>query len=124
MSKIWKKVIVIPQWVEVNVKDWLVSVKWPKWQLSEKILDFVKVEVKDWNIVTSIDNDENKKFRWLSRTLIMNMVDGVTKWYEKKLLVIWVWYNAKLEWKKIVLSLWLSHKVNFDIPEWIVAKVE
>lgn len=124
MSKIWKKPIVIPEGVEVSVKDWLVSVKWPKWQLSEQISDFVTVEVKDWSVYTSITDDERKNFRWLSRTLIMNMVDGVTKWYEKKLLVIWVWFNAKLEPKNILLSLWFSHKVNFPVPAWIEAKVE
>jgi len=124
MSKIWKKPILIPEGVEVKVQDWLVSVTWPKWQLSEKILEVVNVEVKDWSVYTSIKNDDDKQFRWLSRTLIMNMIDWVTKWYEKKMLVMWVWFNAKLEWKNILLSLWFSHKVNFAIPEWILAKVE
>ena len=88
MSKIWKKPITIPAGVEVTIDNNLVKVKWPKWELSEKILDCVKVEIEDNQVVCSISNDENKQFRGLSRTLIANMIEWVTNWYEKKLLII------------------------------------
>ena len=61
MSKIWKKPITIPAGVEVSIDNNLVKVKWPKWELTQKILDCVKVEKKDDQIVLSISNDENYK---------------------------------------------------------------
>ena len=124
MSKIWKKPINIPSWVEVNIQWQIVNIKWPKGNLSQKVIEWVKAEIKDGNIIVSTDNDENKNLRWLTRTLLSNMVWGVTHWYEKKLLVMWVWYWAKLEWTNLILSIGLSHKVKFAIPQWIQAKVE
>ena len=93
MSKIWKKPITIPAGVEVTIENNLVKVKGPKWELSQKILDCVKIEKEADQLVLSIDNDDNKQFRWLSRTLIANMIEWVTNGYEKKLLIIWVWYT-------------------------------
>ena len=75
MSKIWKKPIAIPAWVEVAIDNNLVKVKWPKWELSQKILDCVNVKVEDGQVVTSITNDENKPFWGLSRSLINNMIE-------------------------------------------------
>ncbi len=124
MSKIWKKPINIPSGVDIVIENNLVTVKWPKWELSEKILDCVVVKKEENNILLSIENDDDKKFRWLSRTLIANMVEWVTNWYEKKLLIIGVWYWAQLQWNKLILSLWLSHKVNYELPKEIEAKTE
>ena len=124
MSKIWKKPITIPAGVEVTIDNNLVKVKWPKWELSEKILDCVKVEIEDNQVVCSISNDEDKQFRGLSRTLIANMIEWVTNWYEKKLLIIWVWFNGQVQWRTLVLSLWFAHKVNYQIPEWVEIKTE
>ncbi len=116
MSKIWKKPITIPEGVEVTIENNIVKVKWPKWELSEKILDCVKIKKEDNEIITSIKNEDNKQFRGLSRTLIANMIEWVTNAYEKKLMIMWVGYWAQLQWNKLVLSLGLSHKVNYDVP--------
>lgn len=124
MSKIWKKPVTIPAWVEVTVDNNLVKVKWPKWELSEKILDCVSVKVEENQVITSISNENDKQFRGLSRSLIANMIKGVTEWYEKKLLIIWVWYGAQVQWNKLVLSLWLSHKVEYQIPAWVSITTE
>ncbi len=124
MSKIWKKPIAIPAWVEVSIDNNLIKVKWPKWELSEKILDCVNVKLEDNQIVLSISDDQNKPYRGLSRSLINNMVEWVTKWYEKKLMIIWVWYGAQVQWKKIVLSLWFSHKIDFTVPQWVDVTAE
>lgn len=124
MSKIWKKPITIPAGVEVTIENNLVKVKWPKWELSEKILDCVKIEKDADQLVLSIDSDEYKQFWWLSRTLIANMIEGVTNWYEKKLLIIWVWYTWQVQWRTLVLSLWLAHKVNYQVPAWVEIKTE
>ncbi len=116
MSKIWKKVIVIPEWVEVKMEWKKIIVKWSKWELDYIILDWVNVVVDWWSITVSVDWSQYNNLRWLTRTLINNMIVWVSKWFEKKLLVVWVWYNAQLQWKKIILSLWLSHKVEFEVP--------
>jgi len=124
MSKIWKKPIIIPQWVEITIENNLVKVKWPKWELSQQILDCVTVKQEEWTIVTSIKDDNDKKFRGLSRTLIANMIEWVTNAYEKKLLIIWVWFWAQIQWKTLILSIGYSHKVNYDVPAWVEIKSE
>lgn len=124
MSKIWKNPIIIPEWVEIAIEKNLVKVKWPKWELSQDILDCVSIKKDNNSIITSIKNDDDKKFRGLSRTLIANMVEWVTKWYEKKLMIMWVWYGAQLQWKKLILSIGFSHKVNYEVPNNVNIKVE
>ena len=121
MSRIGKLPITIPWGVEVKIHDREIVIKWPKGELKYNFLKDVIVEV--------VENDKNKqievelnewwdvKFWWLTRSLIANMVEWVTKWYEKKLMVLWVWFGAKLEWNKLVLSLGLSHKVNYEWPK-------
>jgi len=124
MSKIGKKPIVIPEGVDIQLEGKLVKVKGPKWELSYKTLDMVKVEKKENEITVSIDHDDNKKFWGLTRTLIANMVEGVTNGYEKKLLVMGVWYGAKLQGKILELSIGYSHKVNYSVPEGIEVTTE
>ena len=124
MSKIWKNPIIIPEWVEITIENNLVKVKGPKWDLSQTILDCVTIKKEENTIVTSIKDDNDKKFRGLSRTLIANMIDGVTAWYEKKLMIIWVWFWAQVQWQKLILSIGFSHKVNYDVPTQITIKEE
>jgi len=124
MSKIGKKPIEIPSWVEVSLNNGLVRVKWPKWELSYNLLKEVEVEHNDNMLTVKIDNDDNKKFWGLTRTLLSNMIKWVTEWYEKKLIIIWVWYGAKIQGSDLVLSLWLSHKINFLVPKGITTSVE
>ncbi len=124
MSKVGKKVIAIPSGVEVTINGKDLTVKGPKGQLSYTFLEGVDVSVKD-NELTVFVADEEKKNLWgLTRTLIANMVEGVTHGYEKKLLIMGVGFAAKLEGKKLTLSLGFSHKVNFDVPASIDVKVE
>lgn len=124
MSKIGKKPISIPNGVEISINNNVVTVKWPKGELSQTILDCV-ILTKDENSITlSVNEDINRKFWGLSRTLIQNMITWVTNAYEKKLLIMWVGYGVQLQWNKLVLSLGLSHKINYDLPNWIDAKVE
>jgi large subunit ribosomal protein L6 len=124
MSKIGKKVIEIPAGVELQINGSTVNVKGPKGQLSHTFVKGVTIKV-EWNqAITSVENEDQRNLRGLSRTLLANMIEGVTKWYEKKLLVMGVGYAVKMEGKKFTFSLGFSHKVNFDIPQSIEAKVE
>ncbi len=124
MSKIGKKPIVIKDGVEVTINNKKVIIKGPKWELSYDLLDGVNAKVNEGALEVTIENDEKKNLRGLTRTLISNMVEWVTAGFEKKLLVIWVWYAAKKEGNSIQLSLWLSHKVKFDIPSSMQFEVE
>lgn len=124
MSKIGKKHILIKDGVDVKIDNQKVTVKGPKWELSYTLLDWVKASVQDNFVEISIDNDEIKNLWGLSRTLVSNMIQWVSDWYQKKLLVIWVWYSAKKEWTSILFALWLSHKVTFPIPSNIQFEIE
>lgn len=124
MSKIGKKPLIIPQGVEVELKESSVDVKGAKGALH---LDFpygVKIEKNESELVFSILEDQYKNLWGLVRTLVANMVEGVSNGYEKKLLIIGVGYSAKVEGKTLVLSLGYAHKVNFPIPEGIDMKTE
>ncbi len=124
MSKIWRKPILVPTWVEISINGQLVTVKGPKGELSHNVNEWVKVELEENNVVLTIDDDNYKPFWGLNRSLISNMIVGVTDGYEKKLLIIWVWYSAQLQGQKLVLALWYSHKIDFEIPAGITVWVE
>ncbi len=124
MSRIGKNPIQIPSNVEVKLNWKVVVVKWPKWELSYTYPDGVLVKIDDNKIIVSIESDEYRNYWWLVRTLIANMVEGVTIWFKKELLVIWVGYNAKLQWNKLVLSLGFSHPIEFEIPKWVTITVD
>ncbi len=124
MSKIGKLPIVIPEGVEITIADRNVKVKGPKWELTYDVLDCVTLKKEDTTLVVSVDSEENNKFWGLTRSLIANMVEWVTKGYEKKLHIIGVWFWAQVQGKKIILSLGYSHKINFDLPETVDARAE
>lgn len=124
MSKIGKKPLVIPQGVEVDLKETVVQVKGPKGTLDLNLPYGVKVEKNESELVFSILDDQYKNLWGLARTLVANMVEGVSNGYEKKLLIIGVGYSAKVEGKTLVLSLGYAHKVNFPIPEGIEIRTE
>ncbi len=124
MSRIGKNPIQIPSGVEVKI-DWrTITVKWPKWELTYTHPEGVNVTIEDNQIKVSIESDDYKNFWGLVRTLIANMIEGVTKWFKKELLVVWVGYNAKLQWDTLVLSLGFSHPVEYKIPKGITITVD
>lgn len=120
MSRIGKRPISIPAGVEVKIsKDNLVSVKGPKGQLQGQISNTVKIENKD-NVITLTrigDNKTSRSLYGLSRTLIDNMVTGVTNGYEKTLKIIGVGYKAEKKGNVLVLNLGYSHPVELTDPE-------
>lgn len=124
MSKIGKKSIQIPAGVDINIEGSKVSVKGPKGALSYTLVDGVSATIVDATIEIAIASDEHKNLWGLSRTLVANMVEGVTNWYQKKLLIIGVGYAAKKEGDSLILSLGFSHKVTFPVPTSISFAVE
>ena len=125
MSRIGKKPVVVPAGVEVAVDaNNVVTVKGPKGQLSEQISKLIKVEVADGvvNVTRESDSREERSQHGLARTLINNMVIGVTSGFEKKLQLVGVGYRAEKKGKTLVMNLGYSHPVELEDPEGIVTE--
>lgn len=124
MSKIGKKPIIMPEWVELHINWSEVTIKGPKGELKYNLVDWVSVKQEDSHIIVSVSSEEKWNLRWLTRTLVDNMVVWVSKWFEKKLLLMWVGYNVKQEWTELNFALGFSHRVRFAIPADISSNVE
>ena len=122
MSRIGRMPIAIPSGVTVEVaENNKVTVKGPKGTLERVLPEAMDIKVDGEEVVVSRPNDlkKNKALHGLTRTLIYNMVVGVTEGYEKKLEVNGVGYSAQKQGKKLVLSLGYSHPVEMEDPEGI-----
>jgi len=126
MSRTGKKPIAIPTGVEVKIKDLFVEVKGPKGTLTRQLIPGVSVEQKDGQIIVTRDSDnvEHRSLHGLSRTLINNLVVGVTKGYEKTLEIRGVGYKAKLEGTKLILNMGYSHPVEMEAPDGIKFEID
>lgn len=125
MSRIGKSPITVPEGVEVVIEPGLVTVKGPKGELSEKISrDLTVTQDGDTLTVTRpTDRGEHRALHGLSRSLIANMVEGVTNGFEKTLEIQGVGYRAQLKGKDLVLALGYSHPVEITAPEGIEFEV-
>lgn len=126
MSRIGLLPITIPSGVEVKIDSKnVVSVKGPKGELSENINKDMEIKVEDGVLTVNrpTDNKKHKQLHGLSRTLIANMVEGVSNGYEKKLEIVGVGYRAAKQGKKLVLTLGFSHPVEMEDPEGITTEV-
>ncbi len=119
MSRIGRAPIIVPKGVTVDLKGNEVSVKGPKGQLSRHIRPEMLIEQKDGKIIISRKNEDriSKNLHGLSRTLVANMVKGVTDGFEVNLEVIGVGYKTQMEGKKLVMQLGYSHPVEIDPPK-------
>lgn len=124
MSKIGKKVIIVPQGVTVTINNNVVSVKGPKGELSYTTLEGVNVSLEDTILAVSVDSEEKRNLWGLTRTLINNMVVGVSEGYTIKLHLLWVGFSAKLAGQNINLALGFSHPVVYHLPTGIGATVD
>ena len=124
MSRIGKKPITIPAGVTVDVKDNVVTVKGAKGTITRTFEPAMKITLDGSEVKVERPNDEkrNKSLHGLTRTLINNMVIGVTNGYEKTLEINGVGYKAAKQGKKLNLSLGYSHPVVFDDPEGITTE--
>ena len=117
MSRIGREPIAIPAGVTVTISDGnLVTVKGPLGELQEKFASVLTIAQEGATLTVTRPNDqkENRALHGLTRTLINNMVVGVTKGYEKKLEIVGVGYRVEKQNKKIVLGLGYSHPVVFE----------
>ena len=121
MSRIGKKSVPIPSGVTANIEGQTVKVKGPKGQLQVVLPDDVTVTMDDGQVKVDPRN-ETKRARSMwgtSRTLVNNLVTGVTKGYEKKLEITGVGYRAALQGKNLQIALGYSHDVVYAVPEGI-----
>jgi large subunit ribosomal protein L6 len=111
--------VAIPAGVTVSVSGSVVAVKGPKGELSYTHLPLIKVEVKDNEVIIdrTLESKQARERHGLTRALVQNMVDGVTKGYEKRLEVIGVGFKAQVKGQTLQLALGFSHPVEFAIPK-------
>jgi len=121
MSRIGKKPVPIPSGVTANVEGQTVKVKGPKGAMQVVLPDDVEIKM-DAGAVQVDPRNETKRARAMwgtSRTLVANLVTGVTKGFEKKLEITGVGYRAALQGKNLQISLGYSHEVLYPVPEGI-----
>jgi len=125
MSRIGKQPIALPEGVTVQVEPEAVRVEGPKGRLSERIARDLSVEQQNGQLVVSRPSDrgEHRALHGLTRSLIANMVQGVTEGFEKRLEIQGVGYRARLKGKNLELALGYSHSVPVEAPEGIEFEV-
>jgi large subunit ribosomal protein L6 len=118
MSRIGKKPITIPAGVTVTVSGRNVAVKGPKGELKREMHPDINVEVKDGMVTVERPSEEqmHRALHGLSRSLVQNMVDGVTKGFQKQLEIVGVGYKAEVRPYGLQLALGLSHPVEYRAP--------
>ena len=124
MSRIGKKPVVIPSGVSADIKDGVLSVKGPKGTLTLTLRDEISYTVDDGSILVKPANDtkEARAFWGMQRTLVSNLVEGVTQGFTKTLEITGVGYRANAQGRKLKLQLGYSHDVDIDVPEGIEIK--
>ena len=125
MSRIGNKPITVPAGVEVKLDGNHITVKGPKGTLEKDLHKNMEVKIDGTEITVKRPDDEaiNRSLHGLTRTLISNMIEGVTNEYSRVLEVNGVGYRAQLKGKKLVMNLGYSHPVEMDAPEGITFEV-
>jgi large subunit ribosomal protein L6 len=126
MSRIGKRPITIPSKVTVTINGSHVAVKGPKGELDRVLPSAVTVEQEGNTILVKRRDDSrlSRQLHGLSRTLVANMVDGVSQGFQKRLEIQGVGYRAQVQGRNLVLSLGYSHPVQIEPPEGIQLAVE
>jgi large subunit ribosomal protein L6 len=127
MSRIGKKPIIIPSGVIVTINNKHLAIKGPKGELSIDIHPKATVVNEDNHLVVSVEDGEDKaqKSLWgTMRKLIANIIEGVTKGFEKKLEINGVGYKMAVSGNKLLINVGFSHAVNFELPAGISAELE
>jgi large subunit ribosomal protein L6 len=126
MSRIGRKPIPVPTGVKVNVDGATVRVEGPKGKLSQAVPRELSVRLDSGIVTVSRDSDHRnvRALHGLTRSLLANMVTGVTAGFERKLEIVGIGYRAQLQGKNLQLALGFSHPVIFPLPDGITAEVE
>ncbi|NWG45357.1 MAG: 50S ribosomal protein L6 [Alphaproteobacteria bacterium] len=126
MSRIGKKPVPVPQGVTATIDGQHVSVKGPKGQLEAELVREVEARMDDGGIVVAMREDTQRaRSMWgMSRTIVSNLVEGVSKGFKRELEINGVGYRAAVQGKNLQLQLGYSHEVLYPIPQGIEIKCE
>lgn len=117
MSRIGNRIIVVPEGVTVKEENNIVTVTGPKGTLTQVMLKDITMKQADNNITLERKNESAKAMHGTMNALIHNMIEGVTKGFEKSLEIIGVGYRFNVQGKKLVINAGYSHPVEMEIPE-------
>jgi large subunit ribosomal protein L6 len=125
VSRIGKKPIAVPDGVTVEIRPGSVAVRGPKGELQERVSADMTVKQEDGQVVVTrpTDRGEHRALHGLTRTLVANMVTGVTQGYEKRLEIQGVGYRAALRGQDLEMQLGFSHPVTVKAPDGITFEV-
>src|ERR1700690_260797 len=125
MSRIGKKPIALPQGVTVKIEGNTDMVQGPKGKLDTRVPAGITMEQKDGNLVAIRENDSQAALHGLTRALVNNAVEGVTKGWTRELEIVGIGYRAELKGKgTVVFSLGFSHPIEYPLPVGIEATVD
>ena len=126
MSRVGKQPVPVPTGVECKMAETLFKVKGPKGQLERELHANMKVEISNDQVVVTRPSDGrvDRSLHGLTRTLINNMVVGVTDGFSKSLSIVGVGYKVELKGKNLKLSLGYSHPIDFPAPKGIEFEVD
>ncbi len=126
MSRIGKKPIDIPKGVDIKIEDTIVNVKGPKGELSSEFPAGVRVVVDEGKVVVERagETKDIRALHGLARSLISNMISGVSSGYQRVLEITGIGYRAQVQGNKLLLALGYSHPIEFILPPGIKAAVD
>ena len=126
MSRIGKKPVPLPQGVTATVKGQEVKVKGPKGELSLRLIEGVEATVDKGGVTVKpkVEGEDSRSIWGLQRTLVNNLVEGVSKGYSQQLEISGTGYRAAVQGKNLQLQLGFSHDIVFPIPQGIDIKAE
>jgi large subunit ribosomal protein L6 len=126
MSRVGKKTIKIPEKTQVSLKADILTVKGPKGTLTRQIHPGVKLDIGASEIKAVIDSQDRKSraLQGLVRSLVANMVTGVSVGFERNLQINGIGYRAEAKGKSILFNLGYSHPIDFPLPDGITAEVD
>jgi large subunit ribosomal protein L6 len=126
VSRVGRKVIVVPAGVKVQVKERAIEVQGPKGRLETPVPPGITFALKGTQLSCQRANDERQQraFHGMARALAQNAIKGVTEGFSKELDIVGVGYRAQVEGNKVVFALGFSHPIEFKVPEGIKIAVE
>jgi large subunit ribosomal protein L6 len=125
MSRVGKKPIAIPSGVKINIQGSNVLVEGPKGKLSTSVPAGIKLEQKDGHLVAVRESDQHAALHGLTRALVANNVEGVTKGWSKELEIVGIGYRAELKGKTtVVFTLGYSHPIEFPLPSGVEVGID
>jgi large subunit ribosomal protein L6 len=125
MSRIGKKPIPLPTGVKYAVQGNLIVVEGPKGKVEQPIPSGIKLETQDGFVIASRDNDSQAAIHGLTRALVSNAIEGVTKGWSKDLDIVGIGYRVELKGKNtVVFTLGYSHPIEFVLPTGITAVID